>query len=136
MVYLYREVAVSEMARAWRISEEMQRRNKRNEEVAVRIDQNVEIQQQVHTFVKCAVSGCERGVRHSYAVGGMCVPCAEAELTRLRGIEAACTLEQTEVEEAARVWRNLADWFATRGPSGWETACRAIADALTKEAKP
>ena len=43
---------------------------------------------ELHTLVECAALNCKRGVRNQYAVNGMCPTCAEAELTRLQGIEA------------------------------------------------
>ena len=44
---------------------------------------------ELHTLVECAAPDCKRGVRVRDVVAGMHPECAEAELTRLRGIEAA-----------------------------------------------
>ena len=84
---------------------------------------------ELHTLVKCA--HCERGVRNEYSVDGMCPSCAEAELERLRGIEAAvCTMSGSRPRGLSQLLRGWAanivsaDGICVR--SAW---LNAIADA-------
>ena len=93
------------------------------------------VRDEIHTLTKCAVPSCDLGVRPRDAVGGMCVPHAEAELERLRGIEAA-VLDGDSREESGGEWRKWAAWFAGESMPEHARAGNAIADALAKEAKP
>ena len=92
-----------------------------------KLDENAEL----HTMLQCAT--CKRGVQNQHSVDGMCPTCAEAELTRLRGIEAA-VLGGSLQEESAHEWRSYAAWFRAREMPECAAQCDAIADAL--EVKP
>jgi len=82
---------------------------------------------ELHTLVKCA--HCERGVRNEYSVDGMCPSCAEAELERLRRIEAALN---NDILESGPIlyFRRLAKQALAKGRDGDAYYLNAIADAL------
>lgn len=68
-----------------------------------------------HTLVACTV--CKRGVQNQHSVDGMCPTCAEAELERLRSIQARydgsqralsrLLAEHTELSEEAERLRGI-----------------------------
>jgi len=89
---------------------------------------------ELHALVECANVACKRGVQNQHSVGGMCPTCAEAELTRLRGIEAAVMTDAEDGALSADDWRELANGLNAQESIGWPVTCAAIADAL--EAKP
>jgi len=59
-------------------------------------------------YWECSVCG-KAGSESSVNVSGLCFQCARAELTRLRGIEAAVMLNDTRPQVSAGRWRYMAE---------------------------
>jgi hypothetical protein len=65
-------------------------------------------------------------------IQGLCIACAKAELTHLRGIKTAVMGATNDSRYAAQDWRELAIVCRNDDMPAWATTCDAIADAPEK----